>query len=488
MRTDPSSSAAFEASLAEARARRNVKLFNSLMSRHARFGELDRVQAAFDAMSGLQPPLQPNEFTYGILLNAYTRCGALERCTPLVEEMRRTGTPVTAVAFTTLVKGCVNELDIVGAWSHFDALLAEPGQSPNIRTINTMLRGCLYVGDLAGTERLIELAARYGLEADQATRDSAVRAACQAFSAKKLQQALAAHGSTVSIGDATAGGGSGAVALSPAAQVDVAIAHALCGKFERAARALTHLEAATAAASVTAAPTTAAHRSGGGGSGEGAAAPAKEASAAREASMLRDSVANVQAFLGRPDRATVAREFTTSAVRRYPPVTYDSSGGERASESAPVAAWRELFGGEMDKVEEESTGATAAVLRPIKLEVGAGTGDWVVGRAQAERAQSHWAAIELRCLATHPSNPHSTQHTAHSTQHTAHSTQHTAHRTPHAALNAPLASHDCHRQVRPCLPDPREGGDARPPNFGPRRPRRRCARDCPREAPGGRRL
>ena len=69
----------FAQSLATARSRRNVKLFNALMSREARSGKLDRVEAAFEALRALRPPLPPNEFTYGILLNAYTRSGALDR-------------------------------------------------------------------------------------------------------------------------------------------------------------------------------------------------------------------------------------------------------------------------------------------------------------------------------------------------------------------------------------------------------------------------
>ena len=74
-----SPTAAFEAALAEARGRRNIKLFNALMARHARFGELERVEQAFDALSGLHPPLAPNEYTYGIMLNAFTRSGVVER-------------------------------------------------------------------------------------------------------------------------------------------------------------------------------------------------------------------------------------------------------------------------------------------------------------------------------------------------------------------------------------------------------------------------
>ena len=45
-------------------------------------------------------------------------------------------------------------------------------------------------------------------------------------------------------------------------------------------------------------------------------------------------------------------------------------------------------------------GASSAGLfgraRPIKLEVGAGTGDWIVVQAEAD-PESNWAAVELRC-------------------------------------------------------------------------------------------
>ena len=162
------------------------------MSRHARFGELERVEQAFDALCGLQPPLAPNEYTFGILLNAFTRSGVVERCEPLMAQMRRDGVPVTAVAYTTAIKGCVNALDMRAAWAHLDRLLAE-APPLTIRTVNTMLRGCLYVGDLEGTDRLVELAASHSLEPDQATRETVIRATCQAFDAKRLERALSSH-------------------------------------------------------------------------------------------------------------------------------------------------------------------------------------------------------------------------------------------------------------------------------------------------------
>ena len=61
----------FRAALAEARGRRNIKLFNALMSKSAKFGEMCRVLEVFEAIKSLVPPLRPNEYTYGILLNAW---------------------------------------------------------------------------------------------------------------------------------------------------------------------------------------------------------------------------------------------------------------------------------------------------------------------------------------------------------------------------------------------------------------------------------
>ena len=92
-------------------------------------------------------------------------------------QMRRDGVPVTAVAYTTAIKGCVHALDMRAAWAHLEQLLAE-APPLTIRTVNTMLRGCLYVGDLEGTERLVQLAASHGLEPDQATRETVIRATC----------------------------------------------------------------------------------------------------------------------------------------------------------------------------------------------------------------------------------------------------------------------------------------------------------------------
>lgn len=330
----------FRAALAEARGRRNIKLFNALMSKSAKFGELARVLEVFEAIKSLVPPLPPNEFSYGILLNAYTRGGVPERCAPVLAEMRQRDLPVTAVVYTTVIKGCVNALDMRGAWAHFDMLLADAQQVPNIRTLNTMLRGCLYVGDLAAVDRLVDLAARCGLQSDQAMRDTVVRAVCQSFSAKQLKRALAAHAPE------------GLSSLSAAARMDVSLTYALIGKFKRATKALALLESGAADMPSDR------YRSG--------------ASAARDGSMLTGSMRGVRDFLANPQREVIVRAFSTAAVARFPPITASVSPSPSQRDVANGAA----EGGERMGLFARST--------PVKLEVGAGTGDWAVANAEAD--------------------------------------------------------------------------------------------------------
>jgi len=386
-----SSSDPFALALAEARSRRNIKLFNALMSRSARFGELENVLRAFATLKALR--LTPNEFTFGILLNAYTRCGEIERCVECLAEMRRDGLPVTAIALTTVIKGCVNALDLGTAWIHFDEL-RRAADGPTIRTVNTMLRGCLYCGDMRGARKLVKMAKRYGLEPDQATRDGAVRAACQSFRPKRIKRALATHAPDGMLG-----------MLSPATLVDVAIAHALTGKYRRAAKVLKLLEAAPAVDGGGGGQSGGGDQSSGGvgsnsgggkrggkgadkrggkggrGGGErrgggGRATGTSAASAALHAhAMLRDSLASVRAFLARSpaERDRIVAGFTTAGVRRFPPVA-------DAHETTRALVWEEVF---------------ADAARPIHLEVGAGTGDWVVLQA-ASQLEINWAAVELR--------------------------------------------------------------------------------------------
>lgn len=99
--------------------------------------------------------------------------------------------------------------------------------------------------------------------------------------------------------------------------------------------------------------------------------------------MVRASAEAVRAFLARPDRVELRRSFSAAAVRRFPPVATasDAAAPDATVASAAAAA---------PPPPRASAGAS------VKVEVGSGTGDWVVLQAAAE-PQTRWVALELRC-------------------------------------------------------------------------------------------
>ena len=364
------SSSQLESALAEARSRRNIKFYNSVMTRLARFGELDEVERAFDDLRKVG--LRPNEFSFSILLNCCTRSGAVDRYESVLQAMRDDGNvTINEVHYTTLIKGHVSvALNMDMAWQYFEQMEREtPRIAPNIRTVNTMLRGCLYVGDLKGAKKLSKYIQTHGLAADRATRDTMVRAACTSFRAKKLKKALAEHAPN------------GPSTLSVAAQVDLCVAYALCGKHKRAAKVLELAQNGEQQQR----DGKAAGNGGGGdkgdGDGDGGGGGAVDGA-------LASSVQCVRAFLAQPaaQRDAIVRRFRVDAVRRFPPARPSSSSGQRNAAGTASSAPAPL----------EMASLFDAPSRPVKLEVGAGLGDWVVQRAEAE-PDVNWIAIELRC-------------------------------------------------------------------------------------------
>ena len=280
----------FAQSLATARSRRNVKLFNALMSREARSGKLDRVEAAFDALCSLKPPLAPNEFTYGILLNAYTRSGALDRCDGVLASMRRDGVPVTTVAVTTVIKGHVHALDMASAWAHFDEA------EPNIRTVTR----CSAAASTSATCPAPSASSR----SPRGTASSPTRRRATWRCARRRR---------------------------PSAQ------RCCSGRSTRTRRRPAPPRSRRRRRSTPPPPRAqrqvqsrrqgVAPRRRGGGGGAAGGGWAVEGGAGRARCCAR--VAGIRAFLERPDRDDACREFSAAAVRRYPPVV---AGGAAPAE------------------------------------------------------------------------------------------------------------------------------------------------------------
>jgi pentatricopeptide repeat protein len=98
--------------------------------------------------------LLPNPFiqsyTYSAAINANIRCGDISGASRLFKKLRDTkgrGLKMDVITCTTMMKGYTSIGDIASSLKLFqDMSSANPRVIPNIRTINTFLRGCVTTG------------------------------------------------------------------------------------------------------------------------------------------------------------------------------------------------------------------------------------------------------------------------------------------------------------------------------------------------------
>jgi pentatricopeptide repeat protein len=95
----------------------------------------------------LRTKFQPTVFTFTQLLNAFVRCGELPRARQILEEMARARVAPNEVTYTALVKGLCQEGMISDALELLDRMARAAGCRPNLRTFNTVLRGCVRAND-----------------------------------------------------------------------------------------------------------------------------------------------------------------------------------------------------------------------------------------------------------------------------------------------------------------------------------------------------
>jgi len=91
--------------------------------------------------------------TYTNLLNCYVRCKDLVGATHLLSRMIEVGVTPNVVTYTALLKGYCEAGDIAKA----EELLLNRSFEPNLRAINTFLRGCVRVGDASSAMRIYDM-------------------------------------------------------------------------------------------------------------------------------------------------------------------------------------------------------------------------------------------------------------------------------------------------------------------------------------------
>ncbi|RHY26797.1 hypothetical protein DYB32_007285, partial [Aphanomyces invadans] len=128
-----------------------VKL-NKELAQFASRKQLPEAQAVFENAVAKR---LANSYTYVNMMNVCVRCGNLAQAATVFESMKAAKFAPDVVAYTTLIKGLCGEGRLTDAMQHVRAM--ERAKVPlNIRTVNTLLRGCILIGDVSTAESILD--------------------------------------------------------------------------------------------------------------------------------------------------------------------------------------------------------------------------------------------------------------------------------------------------------------------------------------------
>jgi pentatricopeptide repeat protein len=130
------------------------------------------------------------------VIDCAARCGAIDEGERVFEDMKKTGMMITIETYTALLKGYAH-----GGMMHKGALLFEEmcrQGNPNVRSVNTLLRGCLWTaatlenGTLAGGVVTSEVAWRRAgkFNQDASSFEYYITQLCQALRLEDAQQEI----------------------------------------------------------------------------------------------------------------------------------------------------------------------------------------------------------------------------------------------------------------------------------------------------------
>jgi pentatricopeptide repeat protein len=144
----PESWAAATPDLEAAKRKKDVVLFNKLISH---FGTQKHLPLALETFNELCKCSKtwPTVYTFSALINACVRCGEIQKAKEFHQQMiDKYKLEPNEITFTTLIKGLCTLDDPKSIQEACDTLvkMREWNVYPNVRTFNTILRGCLRAG------------------------------------------------------------------------------------------------------------------------------------------------------------------------------------------------------------------------------------------------------------------------------------------------------------------------------------------------------
>ena len=163
----------------------NIVNINNEISKHARRKELYQAMKLYDSVyaQGLA-----NSHTFSSAINANVRCGNLEGAEKVFQQMKTTkGIKLDVISCTTLMKGYCSEGNIVSGLQLFKQM-DDRNVIPNVRTINTFLRGCVMTGNLDEADQIIvKMQKEYKITPDVSSWEYLITLQCQSL---RLDKAL----------------------------------------------------------------------------------------------------------------------------------------------------------------------------------------------------------------------------------------------------------------------------------------------------------
>lgn len=128
-------------------ASRRLQWLNKQISSLGQRKELSKAVSCFDQVSS--EGLTPSVHTYTSIINAHVRSGEIDAAEEYLARMRGAGLSPNVVTYTTLLKGFTQIGDLEKASGLLEQMEKDvPPVAPNVRTVNTMLRGCIRANDV----------------------------------------------------------------------------------------------------------------------------------------------------------------------------------------------------------------------------------------------------------------------------------------------------------------------------------------------------
>ena len=172
----------FQRDVEHAAKRCNIKLYNRLITKYGKLHAVDKCQALFQQASAA---CELNEFSWGCLINAYSRCGNPDKAQEVLRDYaaQQPGGP-NAVMYTSVIKALSNDgrLSEAVRWLRDmqDRAADQGGDgSETQRAYGAILRGCVRCGESQLALRLYdELLQRPSAAIQDTAARQSVRQAC----------------------------------------------------------------------------------------------------------------------------------------------------------------------------------------------------------------------------------------------------------------------------------------------------------------------